>query len=216
MFDRKALAAFSSQIRVGAGGFDRDSQAQLRQAARAERDRVLREQSQRAGIAPTDLAIADGRRGAPIDAAQRMVIIEYNYMREVVQETLRALIARSPRVSGDYQRGFQMLIGGSQADSIAAIRHDTPEVIIVNTSPYARRLEVGRRSDGKPFVIQVPPRIVEEVAQVAASRFGNMARLAFSYFDLDAGYTRRSSGGRRRDRRAGSPIRYPGIRITAL
>lgn len=216
MFDRRALASFRNTLSVSAQGMARDSRVLLHQAARAERQRVLHQQRQRAGIAPTDLVVADGRRGAAIEQASSLVIIEYGYMREVAQETLRALVARSPRVSGDYARSFVLLVNGQEADTLDAIRHETTEVVILNTSPYARRLEVGKRSDGRPFVIQVKPRIVEEVAITARARFGNVARMSFGYFDLGSGYTLRRSAGRAKGRRAGAAIRYPGIRITAL
>jgi len=215
MFDRRAVAAFRNTLTVASRGLGADSKALLHQAARHERERVLRQQQQRAGIAPTDMIIPDGRRGAPIEAAERQVIIEYGYLREVVQETMRALVARSPRRSGGYARSFVVMIDGEQVDNAAAITHETAEVVIVNTSPYARRLEIGKRRDGRPFVIQVKPRIVEEIAIAARSRFGNVAKLAFGYFDLASAYTLRTSA-RRKDRRAGAPIRYPGIRITAL
>jgi hypothetical protein len=216
MFDRRALGAFRNTLTVAASGMGQDARKLLHHTARAERESVLRQQRQRAGIAPTDMVIADARRGAPIEAAERQVIIEYGYLREVAQETLRALVARSPRRSGTYARSFVILVGGAEVDTLEAIRHDTAEIVILNTSPYARRLEVGRRADGRPFVIQVKPRIVEETAILARSRFGNMAKLSFGYFDLASGYTLRRSAGRARGRRSGAAIRYPGIRITAL
>jgi hypothetical protein len=129
---------------------------------------------------------------------------------------LRALVARSPKRSGDYARSFVILVGGQEVDTLEAITHDTAEVVILNTSPYARRLEIGKRRDGRPFVIQVKPRIVEEIAITARARFGNVAKLSFSYFDLASGYTLRRSAGRAKSRRSGAAIRYPGIRITRL
>jgi hypothetical protein len=216
MFDRKALASFRNTLTVSAKGIGQDARTLLHETARAERVRVLRQQRQRAGIEPTDIVIADTRRGAPIEAAERQVIIEYGYLREVAQETLRALVARSPYQSGAYARSFVLLVAGQEVDTLTAITHDTAEVVILNTSPYARRLEVGKRRDGGPFVVQVKPRIVEETAILARRRFANVARLSFGYFDLANGYALRRSAGRAKARRKGAAIRYPGIRITAL
>lgn len=216
MFDRRALASFRNTLNVAAGGLGQDARTLLHQTARAERVRVLRQQRQRAGIEPTDIVIADTRRGAAIEAAQEQVIIEYGYLREVAQKTYEALRDRSPRLTGNYQRSFVMLVDGVLVPGIGAITHDTREVVILNASPYARRLEVGKRSDGSPFVVQVRPRIVEEIAISARVRFGNMAKVAFAYFDLAAAYTLRRSAGRAKSRRRGAEIRYPGIRITAL
>jgi hypothetical protein len=216
MFDRRALRAFRNTLTVAAQATHAESAALLRRTANMERLRVLRQQKQRSGHTPTDMVIADSRRGAPIEQAERQVIIEYGYLREVASEVLRALRARSPRKSGTYARSFLVMIEGQEVANIGAIRHDTAEIVILNTSPYARRLEVGTRPDGRPFVIQVKPRIVEETAILARSRFGNMAKLSFGYFDLASGYTLRRSAGRARGRRSGAAIRYPGIRITAL
>lgn len=214
MFDRKALGAFGRSLAVAAQGLEADRRAELRRLAAAERAAVLREQKQRSGHTPTDLVVVDGRRGGSIAQAEQLVVIEYGYLREVVDGVLRALVARSPHKSGTYARSFVMMVDGIEAESIAAIQHATQSVVVVNTAPYARRLEIGKRRDGRPFVITVKPRIVEEIALLAASRWGNVAKVAFGYFDLDRAYSRKRSAGRRRDRQAGAPVRYPGIRIT--
>lgn len=221
MFDRRQLAAFRNTLQVAANDLTGPEAARLlHQTARAERERVVREQTGRAGVAPTDVVVADGVRGAPIEAAERLVVVEYGYLREVVAETLRSLVARSPKTTGRYARSFVVMVGGQEIESLEQIPHDAAEVVIVNTQPYARRLEVGKRADGRPFVVRVNPAIVEETAITAARRFGNVAELRFAYFDLTDPYVLRNDGtaGRRgrvrwKDRRAGRPVRYPGIRI---
>jgi hypothetical protein len=218
MFDRRALADFANTLTVATRDLSGpESRKLLHQTARAERERVLGEQRQRSGIAPTDIVAADGRRGAPIEQAERLVVIEYGYLREVVQEVLKVLVMQSPKRTGAFARAFAVLVNGAEIHSLDQIVHDTREAVIVNTMPYARRLEVGKSRDGTPFVVQVRPRFIEATALAMRSRFGNVAQLWFNYFDIDGAHTlRRAARGGGRSRRAGAAIRYPGIRIVAL
>jgi hypothetical protein len=217
MFDRRALDAFRNTLTVATRDLTGpQAQALLHDTARKERARVLAEQRQRAGIAPTTMVAADGRRGAPIEAAQRLVVIEYGYLREVVQEVLRELIVRSPKRTGAFARGYAVLVNGAEIQALDQIGHDAAEVLIVNTMPYARRLEIGKSADGSPFVVQVRPRFIEAVALALRSRFGNVAQLWFNYFDLEGAYALRRRGGSGKARAAGAAIRYPGIRIVPL
>lgn len=213
MFDRRQLAAFRNTLQVAANDLTGPEAARLlHQTARDERARVLREQAARSGVTPTDLVIADGQRDAPIETAERLVIIEYGYLREVASETLRALVARSPKRTGRYARSFEVLVGGRVISDIGSIQHETAELYIVNTQPYARRLEVGKQRDGSPFVVQVQPRIVESVAIEVARRFGNVAEIRFTYVDLAGAPV---VAVRRRRRTVREPVRYPAIRVTA-
>jgi hypothetical protein len=237
MFDRRALEAFRSHLTVAAGGFGAEARALLHKTAHEERARVLREQRQRAGVMPTDIAIPDGHRGAPIEQAQAEVVIEYGYLREVALAVLTALIQASPKRTGDFARGWVILLDGVEIEALDAITHASREVVVVNTRPYARRLEVGKDADGKPFVINAEYKFIERTAIAMRRRFGNVAQLWFNYFDLAAPYILKGGGGRRvaykQNRRSsghragqesrvvgagrrGEAMRYPGVRIVRL
>lgn len=238
MFDRKALQAFSRNLTVAAGGLEADRRRELRRLAEGERAKVLREQKQRSGHTPTDAAIVDGRRGAPIAQAEQLVVLEFGYLREVAAAVLRAVIAASPHRSGDFARGFVMMVDGQETENLGAITDATREVVIVNTRPFARRLEIGKRKDGSPFVISAQPKFMERTTIALRARFGNVAKLWFNYFDISSPYRLKGGhGGRhvayKQDRRSsghragaagrtvgasvrGGTVRYPGIRIVRL
>ncbi len=219
MFDQKALAAFVNQVEIASAEMvTEDVRDLLIQSAYDERARVLAEQQARAGMRPTDTVIVDGRRDAVIETARAdsLIIIEYRYLREIVRDTLIALVQRSPQRSGRYARSFVVLVGGVEIDQIEQMDHDVPEVVIVNVQPYARRLEVGKRSDGRPFVVQVSPGIMEDTARLARRRFGNVATVRFGYINLANVATLRRAQGTGRGRRAGDAITYPAITFQAL
>lgn len=222
MFDRRAVDAFTRELTVASRDLtERQAREALHDTARRERARVIGEQSTRAGgIAPTSEVIVDGHRRARIEEAEARstIVIEYEYLREAVVEILRALAARSPQRSGRYLRSFMVIVDGQRTADYEDVKHNSREIVIVNTTPYSRRLEVGKRKDGRPFVIQVRPKIIEQTAMAASRRFGNIARVrptyvtADQYPDLPA-YVVGVERGRRR-KLVREPMRYPAIRIT--
>jgi hypothetical protein len=102
------------------------------------------------------------------------------------------LIARSPFVSGNYRdahalyadQRFLMAAEDVTADSkLPAAK----EWSFTNAIPYARKIEFGKTQSGRDFVVQVPNRIYERVAQDAAARFGRMAKIEFEMRALVGG-----------------------------
>lgn len=222
MFDRRALSAFSESLRVNTRNMtEEQAREQLHRVAERERARVIEEQSARSGgVAPTAEVIVDGHRRARIEDAdaRSTIVIEYEYLREVAVEILRALSVRSPQRSGRYLQSFMMLVDGSPTADWEDIKHNTREVLIVNIAPYARRLEIGYKRDGTPFVVQVRRKITEDVATRAAKRFKDVARV-FHTFVEHAQYPdvpNYVAAVRRRRKEVMEPMRYPAIRILRL
>ncbi len=211
---------FAREITVASKNlFPAQVEALLEDAARREKARVLTEQTQRAGIAPTSETIVDGRRGAPIEAAtdKSLIIIEYEYLREIAAwllDTLERGAVRGP--TGVYARSFILLVDGTQAE-VGAITHETKSIVVANTRPYARRLEVGKTRSGAPFVVDDSRyRYVDSVAKAAKARYGNFALIRHTFVTLNGAYRLRRAQGKRRDRQSGSEISYPGIRVSKL
>ena len=95
-------------------------------------------------------------------------------------------------------------------------------VTIVATAPYSRRLEMGKGKDGKPFVVQVAPHIVQETAKLVGKDYRGVATVRFSYEDIEgpaAGAARSARtratdrAGRRAARAQEVAMRFPAIRI---
>ena len=217
MFSRTALRGFINTLQVNVADRNaKEASALLARVAADERDRVLAEQRARSGLAPRYRQIVDGVEDAPLALVRPdgVIVFAWQYLAEIVRDTHEALIRRSPRDSGAYIAGLIILVDGQEA-GIETIDADTRAVHIVASVPYARRLEVGKRKAGGPFVLQVPSHIVEETAIVARRLAGNLASFSFTYVDLSDAYAlRRRSGHRRRAGRIQSDVRYPAILIT--
>jgi hypothetical protein len=188
--------------------------------ARAEEARVLREQTARSGgIAPTLTRIVDGKRGAAYEAVgdKGLIILEWKYLREIAAVAMRKLKARAPEQRGDYKRGLKVFAGNAEATlSAAGIPLGVQRITVVATVPYSRRLEVGKSKDGSPFVVQVPPHMVAETAAFLAKDYAGVARIRFTYEDVEGpGGTRSrpSTGNRRADRKRDVALRYPAIQV---
>jgi hypothetical protein len=57
------------------------------------------------------------------------------------------------------------------------------QYVFVNEQPYAHKIEIGTTESGRAFVIQVPNRIYERVANDAMSRFEKIASIIFTMID---------------------------------
>lgn len=126
--------------------------------------------------------------GRPIEQVQLPGPIVYLYKRSgesnatVLADVIRSLIDASPRVSGAYAENHWLFIDGvavtAQPDIgaiNAALRNVTPKSVIMVANPviYARRLEVGVTKSGRPFVVQVEPRIYGRTVRALRSRHGS-------------------------------------------
>ena len=96
---------------------------------------------------------------------------------------------------------------------VSAITAATRLIEVAPVIVYARRLELGQRKDGRPFVISAPPHLVEETAMLLAQRYRDLASIKHAYLQLASN----ARGLRGRARRAAeSAMRYPAIAIRPL
>lgn len=216
------FAQFAERVAVSSRGLTAEqTEALLEATARREKSRILGEQTARAGIAPTTETIVDRVRGAPIEAAteRSTILIEFGYLREIAQWIIDWLASKAGKRSGAYARDFVLIVGNTAAP-ITAINHDTREFTVINTRPYARRLEVGliktgpRR--GQPFARLQERYFVKSIVVHGNARWGNMAKLFHRMLPIEGGYRIKRAQGKRRDRQAGAEMLYPAIRVVAL
>lgn len=153
------------------------------------------------------------KRLEQINPAKDEVFVEFDLFVGVLDWIKQELVARSPRVSGEYIRGHKLFADGQEVAN-ASKPPDAEEYVFINTVPYARKIEIGKTQAGRAFVIQVEPHIYERVAQDARSRFGNVAKISFGYRAASNAYSLQHSAGRRRDRQRGSSVQSPAIIVT--
>lgn len=209
---------------------DEQAKKLLIRTAKEGNAETLREQRQRNGYTPDFIAYANTPSNTNIDAViiPGPIVFTYRYHREIISEALRELRAASPFVSGDYIRSHLLFVNGVQFDELPQVKSGDV-VMIANTQPYARRLEIGKTKSGRAFILQVPDRIYERVARNLKSRYRQVAQITFGYTDLPGSFIARGKlsptygvmgkGGsvsqRARRQRTGA-IRYPSIKIEVM
>jgi hypothetical protein len=164
--------------------------------------------------------IVDGRQGVSEDQVKLFGIIRYEFdsLREAAYRAKQELEDATPKASGALAGAWFFMVGGQQ---VAEVPRDAVEVTIANDQPYARRLLVGKRPDGRPFSLQhVPPGYLEIAKARVAERFGNSVEVLARFIYLEGGYVlkadyRDPTVSRRRkvrpENRAGQPITYPAL-----
>jgi hypothetical protein len=159
--------------------------ARSQRIAAFARDRIAEADAQNAsalGTVPPKTVSVDGREGAPLESVnpdRGIIVAEWRLVGDVLQWIFATLRARSPRVSGKYQESHTLLADGAEVDP------DNPplasEFMFYNPVPYSRKIEIGKTESGRDFVIQVENRIYERTANDAQARFGNIAKIRFTY-----------------------------------
>lgn len=152
----------------------------------------------------------DGRRGAALVSVQPdgVIFVEFEYLADLVTWISQRLHENSPvhhpdrkkpsHAPGLYKRSHLIFIDGQQFTPGAPVPPVTEEVVFVNEVAYARQIELGESK-------QAPDGVYQAVALLARNRFGNLARITFTYRGLIAGQTVSGRAGNR------SEVRNPAI-----
>lgn len=134
------------------------------------------------GKVPPKTVTVDGREGAALESVNPdhgIIIAEWQLGLDVVQWIGKTLRERSPVLSGRYRSAHTLYADNAEAD------WDNPplasEYTFLNPLAYARKIEIGKTKAGRDFVVQVPNRIYERTANDAQARFGNIAKIRFTY-----------------------------------
>lgn len=132
------------------------------------------------GRVPPRTVYVDGRSNAALESVKSTVLVEWELIGDVLVAIGEMLRRNSPVVSGDYQRAHTLFADGQEIPISAEVPRAT-EYVFLNPLPYSRRLEVGKKKDGSPFVVQVQPHIYERTCAQVNRRFGNIAKIVFGY-----------------------------------
>ena len=222
-YRRRVLIDFPAHQKAGAKRHLIDT------AKRGHRE-IAKQQRIRSGVSPEYEAYANHPGNPNLESVKLPgpIVYRYFYLREVIVAAMEALFTHSPVVSGLYRSAHILFIDGVPANvPTAEDLRPGQQIMIANAVPYARRLEVGLTTTGRPFVIQVPPRIYERVVKkVLRPRFRQVAKISFGYANLPGAYIIKGrlppfyigKGGYRRRRRqqVGAPVQAPAIFIDPL
>lgn len=151
------------------------------------------------GVVPPHTITVDGREGAPLASVRPDGIVRAEF--ELVNEALAwintQLQMHSPVLSGRYAKSHELFADGVDTENPNAAP-PAQEYVFLNIQPYARKIERGQSS-------QAPDGVYQAVATLARRRFGNIAKIDFSYRTAIGGAV---VGGRAGDR---SDMRNPAI-----
>jgi N-methylhydantoinase B/oxoprolinase/acetone carboxylase alpha subunit len=126
------------------------------------------------GVVPPFDTFVDGSQGKSEDQVQPDGVIVYTFklVGDVLSFVDQQLIAHSPVKTGRYARSHVLYADGTETDP------DNPaaasEYVFLNLQPYARKIEKGLSP-------AAPEGVYEGVATLAAGRFGNIAKISFTY-----------------------------------
>lgn len=200
--------------------------------AREGHDRIMREQTARAGVFPEWDAYANNPGNTNLESVRLPgpIVYRYRYSQEIVLEAVRMLRESSPVVKGDYQDSHFLWIDGVVAPLQTPLKPGS-EIFIANPVPYSRRLEVGKKDNGESFVVQVEPHIYERVADRLKEKYQGasergVAIISFNYVTLPKAWVIKGRLGphyllptgkkRKRRQNIGEKVRAPAIFIEPL
>lgn len=159
----------------------------------------------------------NGRAGAVEESVELPGPITYVFTNWTlaVETALAELIRRVPRKSGRYSRSFIVISGGAEVTDYDDIAPGG-EVVILNSQPYTRKMEVGENGEGGD-------RHFDLARGAFNRRFSGAFRATVQFLKVSGGlrpdmpYILKQGGrSRRKDRQAGQPITYPALILKAV
>ncbi|MEO3387324.1 hypothetical protein [Mesorhizobium sp. CAU 1741] len=130
-------------------------------------------------------ATVDRQPGKPIERVDPdgIVFVEFELMGGVLEWIGDELLKASPILTGTYMRSHVLFVDGAEHEPGAMLTEGASEYAFVNRQPYARKIERGLSP-------QAPDGVYEVIAALANRRFGNQARIRYSFRSLSGGKDR--------------------------
>jgi hypothetical protein len=190
-----------------------DVEAQRRELAAFARGELEKAISSGAA-SPSYRRFVNGREGVTEDEVRMPGPILYVFapLREAVEFALAFLKqrwpVRGPAGGGHFADSWAVLVDGIRWDGRSEIRPGA-EAVIVNTQPYARKVETGAKG------FSVPKGMLEDARQAVLKKWRLPLDAQFRYIELAGGYVLKGASrrGRRRDTKAGAAMKYPALVI---
>ncbi len=156
-------------------------QAQSETVAEFAREQLSLAEQQNAaalGQTPPHDTFVDGAAEAPLESVRvpGNITFVFHLVTELFAYVADLLDQHSPVLTGRYKHSHIFFADGREADPQAPPQ--ATEYVFLNTTPYARKIEGAAKP---PESSQAPEGVYEGVAAMANARFGNVARIAFSY-----------------------------------
>jgi hypothetical protein len=151
------------------------------------------------GVVPPHRQFVDGKAGVALESVNPdhgRIVFTFELADEMLRWIGEQLVVNSPVLTGRYRDSHVLLADGVEVDADGKIP-PAQVYTFVNIQPYARKIERGL-SD------QAPDGVFEVTAALAQRRFGNIARVRFTYRALDIP-AERSRAARAAERNSRNP-----------
>lgn len=165
----------------GAGLSEQEMAGALAAFARDEIQAAERQNETALGRAVSHETAVDGVRGAGLAQvkARSTIVATFDLGSDVVTWVFQEAVRHAPVLSGAFRRSIRIYEDGAEVAGPDAVSPNADEVVITSVAPYARKLEGGA---GKKYMsAQASDGVFEAVAALAAKRYGNQAKIRFSY-----------------------------------
>lgn len=144
-------------------------------------DEVRQNNAKVLGRAPQERIFVDGREGAALESVKPTgtIVAEFDLFLDALTWIRDQLRIHSPvghvrdKHPGLYRESHALFADGVEVASGSPVPFAS-EYLYVNTVPYARKIELGSSSQARDGVYQA-------VAILARQRFGNVAKITFTY-----------------------------------
>lgn len=155
--------------------------ARLAQVAAEELARGQAQNRSVLGYTPQHETFVDRRQDAPLESVRPdgTIIFEFKLIESTLSDIAEMLILASPVRSGRYQASHALFADGTEVEPWQ-IPPNASEYAFVNAQPYSRKVERGLSP-------QSPEGVYHVVAEMAARRYGNIARIRFGFRSLPSG-----------------------------
>jgi hypothetical protein len=157
----------------------------LREAQETNRRTLKREPAYRQYV--------DGSEGRPLEQVNPdggRITFTFDVVADVTSFILAELERISPVDSGDFRRSHMAFADGREVKAGEAMPQ-AEEFVFLSPLPYSRAIELGRMR----MRVAGTDRVYQQVARLAAARFGNLAAVKFTFRDAVG-----LAGGKRADR----------------
>jgi len=209
---------------------ERDGKALLIRTARTGHAKIMAD-ARAKGFEPSWEAYANrpGNTALETVVLPGPIVYNYRYLSDLIQYALDELKRQSPSQSGKYKESHTVFVNGKPVGGSVPKTIQPGDVIYIsNPVPYARKLEIGRTKSGRAFLVSVPNRIYERVAEMTKAQGRGRSKVSLRYVDLGSHALRKNqktgimtkrgwrySSRQRPDRLAGAAVTSPAIFFTA-
>jgi hypothetical protein len=187
---RTRMQPLAKNFLVAPGGaLSREAGAQVvADIARTEIEAALAQDAELLGHAPAYETFVNGSVSARLDTVRpgQAIVALFEIDADVVQFVWDLIKASAPVLSGRFRDSQRLYADGVEVAAPSDCA-GAKEVVILSIVPYARKIEghPGRPPQSK----QAPNGVYQAAAALAAARYGNIAKISFSFRNPVGGAT---------------------------